>query len=281
MSADTTFTHLLNDGTTTPAIGFGTYPLRGDDGTDALTSALEIGYRYLDSAVNYENESEVGDALRRSEIPRADVRLATKIPGRSHARDKALQSLTESAERFGVEAIDVALIHWPNPSVDLYVEAWEALVQAQRDGVVTTIGVSNFSAAHLQRIIDATGVTPAINQIELHPYFPQVELRATNEKLGILTQAWSPLGKNPTPFEEAPVVAAAKAHDVTPAQVVLRWHLQIGSMPLPKSASPQRQRENLDVFGFELTEDEVAAITALGRADGRRFGGDPDTHEEM
>ncbi|NNM44995.1 aldo/keto reductase [Knoellia koreensis] len=281
MSADTTFTHQLNDGTTVPAIGFGTYPLRGEDGTSALASALDVGYRYLDSAVNYENESEVGEALRRSEIPRAEVRLATKIPGRSQARDKALHSLTESAERFGVETIDVALIHWPNPSVDLYVEAWEALVQAQRDGVVTTIGVSNFSAAHLQRIIDATGVTPAINQIELHPYFPQVELRATNDELGILTQAWSPLGKNPTPFEEAPVVAAAKAHDVTPAQVVLRWHLQIGSMPLPKSASAQRQRENLDVFGFELTEDEVAAITALGRADGRRFGGDPDTHEEM
>jgi 2,5-diketo-D-gluconate reductase A len=273
--------HQLNDGDALPAIGFGTYPLRGEDGIQAMVSALESGYRYLDSAVNYQNEAEVGGALRRSGLPREEVRLATKVPGRFHAKDLALQSLRDSAKRFGVDRVDVALIHWPNPSRDLYREAWQALVAAQRDGLVRTIGVSNFTEQHLRHVIDDSGVTPAVNQVELHPYFPQADLRAVHKELGILTQAWSPLGKNPTPFGEAPVADAAKAHDASPAQVVLRWHLQLGTMPLPKSAQPERQRENLDLDGFELTDDEVAAISALGRADGRRFGGDPDTHEEM
>ena len=160
-------------------------------------------------------------------------------------------------------------------------EAWEALVEAQQEGLVTTVGVSNFTEPQLERIIEATGVTPALNQVELHPYFPQQQLRQVHERLGIRTQAWSPLGKNPTPFHEEPVAAAAEAHGVSPAQAVLRWHVQLGSMPLPKSATPARQAENLDVFGFSLTEAEVAAISGLARADGRRFGGDPDTHEEM
>jgi diketogulonate reductase-like aldo/keto reductase len=274
-------TYRLNDGTSVPYIGFGTYPLRGEEGIAAMTSALEEGYRYLDTAVNYENEHEVGEALRRSGIPREEVRLATKVPGRFHAKDLALRSLADSAQRLGVEQIDVALIHWPNPSRDLYPQAWQALVQAQRDGLVRTIGVSNFTREHLERIIDDTGVTPALNQVELHPYFPQERLRVTHEELGIRTQAWSPLGKNPTPFHEPAVADAAQSHGVSPAQVVLRWHVQLGSMPLPKSGTPARQAENLDVLGFELTEDEVGAISALERADGRRFGGDPDTHEEM
>lgn len=271
----------LNDGTSVPYIGFGTYPLRGEEGIAAMTSALETGYRYLDTAVNYQNEHEVGEALRRSGIPRGEVRLATKVPGRFHARELALRSLADSAERLGVEQIDVALIHWPNPSRDLYPQAWQALVQAQQEGLVRTIGVSNFTRVHLERIIDDTGVAPAVNQVELHPYFPQQQLRATHAELGIRTQAWSPLGKNPTPFHEPAVVEAAQAHGVSPAQVVLRWHVQLGSMPLPKSGTPARQAENLNVLGFELTEDEVGAISALERADGRRFGGDPDTHEEM
>ncbi len=160
------------------------------------------------------------------------------MPGRFHAHDLALQSLRDSAGRLGVEQIDVALIHWPNPSQGRYVEAWQALVDAQRDGLVATIGVSNFTEAHLARIIDATGVTPALNQVELHPYFPQDDLRAVHARLGILTQAWSPLGKRPTPFDEPAVADAAEAHGVTPGQVVLRWHLQLGSMPVPKSADP-------------------------------------------
>jgi diketogulonate reductase-like aldo/keto reductase len=161
------------------------------------------------------------------------------------------------------------------------VEAWRALVEAQRQGLVRSIGVSNFTEKHLQRIIDDTGVTPAVNQIELHPYFPQQQMRSVHERLGITTQAWSPLGKRCAPFQEQPVAGAAHAHGVTPAQVILRWHLQVGSLPLPKSATPERQRQNLDVFGFELSETEMAAISALGRRDGRLFGGNPDTHEEM
>jgi 2,5-diketo-D-gluconate reductase A len=274
-------THTLADGTTLPDLGFGTYPLKGDEGVDALVSAIEVGYRYLDSAVNYENEREVGEAVRRASVPREQLRVATKIPGRFHAEELALRSLADSAERLGLERIDVGLIHWPNPSRGLFPEAWRALVRAQREGLVEHIGVSNFTEAHLRRIIDETGVVPALNQIELHPRFPQERMRAVHAELGIVTQAWSPLGKREAPFEERPVVDAAERHGVTPAQVVLRWHLQVGSMPLPKSATPERQRANLDVGGFELADDEVAAITALGRPDGRLFDGDPDTHEEM
>ncbi|QIM22208.1 aldo/keto reductase [Phycicoccus sp. HDW14] len=274
-------THHLSDGTDAPLVGFGTYPLRGEEGIAAMVSALEGGYRWLDTAVNYENEVEVGEALRRSGVPREEVRVATKIPGRFHAHDLALQSLRDSAQRLGLEQIDVALIHWPNPSRGLYPQAWAALVEAQREGLVRTIGVSNFTEEHLARVVDETGVTPALNQLELHPRFPQERMRAVHERLGILTQAWSPLGKREAPFEEEAVARAAATHDVTPGQVVLRWHVQIGSMPLPKSATPSRQRENLDVTGFELTDDEVAAVSALGRQDGRLFGGDPDTHEEM
>jgi diketogulonate reductase-like aldo/keto reductase len=280
MATDTT-AYELNDGTTVPALGFGTWPLRGEDGITAMTSALENGYRYLDTAVNYENEREVGEALRRSGLPREEVRVATKVPGRYHAKSLALQSIRDSADRLGVETIDIVLIHWPNPSRDLYVEAWLALVDAQQQGLVTTVGVSNFTEPQLERIIEATGVTPALNQVELHPYFPQAQMREVHERLGIRTQAWSPLGKNPTPFHEEPVAAAAQAHGVSPAQVVLRWHVQLGSMPLPKSATPARQAENLDALGFSLTDAEVNAISGLARADGRRFGGDPDTHEEM
>ena len=280
MATDTT-NYTLNDGTLLPAIGFGTYPLTGEEGVAAITSALEAGYRYLDTAVNYDNEGEVGEALRRSGLPRQDVRIATKIPGRFHAKDLALQSLRESADRLGVESIDVGLIHWPNPSRGLFTEAWAALVQAQREGLVTTVGVSNFTEAHLAQVIDATGVTPAVNQIELHPYFPQEQMRAVHERLGIRTQAWSPLGKRQAPFDEPPVAEAARVHGVTPGQVILRWHLQLGSMPLPKSATPERQRANLDVHGFELTDEQMKAISGLGRPDGRLFGGDPDTHEEM
>ena len=273
--------HTLNDGTTLPAVGFGTWPLRGEEGVAAIVSALEAGYRLLDSAVNYRNEEEVGEALRRSGLPRQQVRIQTKVPGRFHEEELALRSLRDSADRLGVEQVDVALIHWPNPSRDLYPQAWRALVRAQSEGLVRTIGVSNFTEQHLLRLVDDTGVTPAVNQVEMHPYFPQADQRGVHDRLGILTQAWSPLGKDPVPFGEAPVADAAARYGVTPGQVVLRWHLQLGSLPLPKSADPGRQRENLALDGFALTDDEVAAISGLARADGRRFGGDPDTHEEM
>ena len=274
-------TYPLNDGTTLPAIGFGTYPLKGEDGIAAIVSAIESGYRLLDTAVNYRNEREVGEAIRRSGIDRSELLVCSKIPGRDHGYDEALASVRGSLERLGLDHLDLQLIHWPNPSVDRYQEAWRALVELREQGLVRSIGVSNFTAEHLDRIVADTGVTPAVNQIELHPYFPQVEMREVHEKMGIRTESWSPLGKRQAPFTEPPVAAAAEKYDVTPGQVILRWQVQLGSVPIPKSATPERQRQNLDVFGFSLTADEVAAITALGRTDGRLFGGDPVTHEEM
>ena len=195
--------------------------------------------------------------------------------------DDAVASVRGSLERLGLDHLDLQLIHWPNPSVGRYAEAWRALVDLQKEGLVRSIGVSNFTEAHLTRIIEETGVTPAVNQIELHPYFPQAPMRAVNERLGIRTESWSPLGKRQAPFTEPPVATAAEKYAVTPGQVILRWQVQLGSIPIPKSATPTRQRENLDVFGFSLTDDEVAAITGLGRPDGRLFGGDPDHHEEQ
>ncbi|GAA1141342.1 aldo/keto reductase [Nocardioides aquiterrae] len=274
-------TYQLNDGRTIPAIGFGTYPLKGEDGVAAIRSAIEVGYRLLDTAVNYGNEPEVGEAIRQSGVPREELQVTSKIPGRHHGYDDAVRSTHESLERLGLEYLDLHLIHWPNPQQGRFQEAWRALVDLRRQGLVRSIGVSNFTDAHLRRIVDDTGVTPAVNQIEMHPYFPQVEMRKVNEELGIRTEAWSPLGKRQAPFSEPPVAAAAETHGVTPGQVILRWHVQLGSIPIPKSATPERQRQNLDVFGFELSDDEMAAITGLGRPDGRLFGGDPDTHEEM
>jgi diketogulonate reductase-like aldo/keto reductase len=274
-------THTLNDGTTIPAIGFGTYPLKGEDGIRAIVSAVEAGYRLLDTAVNYGNESEVGEAIRRSGIARDELVVQSKVPGRDHAFDKAVASVEGTLERLGIEQLDVALIHWPNPSVGLYVDASRAPVECRERGLVRSVGVSNFTEQHLTEIIDATGVVPVVNQVELHPLFPQEQLRAVHERLGVRTESWSPLGKRNAPFGADPVAAAAEAHGVSPAQAILRWQVQLGALPLPKSADPERQRANLDVFGFELNDSEVAAISALGREDGRLFGGDPDTHEEM
>jgi diketogulonate reductase-like aldo/keto reductase len=274
-------TYTLNDGTRLPAIGFGTWPLKGRQATEAVLGALECGYRLIDTAVNYENEREVGEAIRSSGLPREEILVTSKIPGRHHGYDDAVRSTHESLERLGLDHLDLHLIHWPNPSDGLFPETWRALVDLQKEGLVTTIGVSNFTEAHLERVIDDTGVTPAVNQVELHPLFPQQHLRAVHERLGIRTESWSPLGKQQAPFSEAPVRAAAEKYAVSPAQVILRWQVQLGAVPIPKSATPERQRANLDVFSFALTDEEVAAITALGRPDGRLFGGDPDTHEEQ
>ena len=274
-------TYTLNDGTTLPAIGFGTVSLRGEDGTETMRQALETGYRLLDTAVNYENEREVGEAIRRSGLARDEVRVTSKIPGRHHAYEDAVASVRGTLDRLGTDYVDLQLIHWPNPSRDLYPEAWRALVDCQKEGLVRSIGVSNFTEAHLARIIDDTGVAPSVNQIELHPRFPQPEMLAVDERLGIRTEAWSPMSKRRAPLGEPAVVAAAEAHEVTPGQVILRWHVQLGSLPIPKSSDVERQRQNLDVFGFELTDDEMAAIGGLAEPGGRLFGGDPDTHEEM
>ncbi len=271
----------LNDGTTLPPIGFGTAGLRGEDAIEAVTRALENGYRLIDTAVNYRNEAEVGEGIRRSGVPRDEIVVTSKIPGRHHAYDDAITSTRQSLERLELDRIDVHLIHWPNPAQKTYHETWRALVQLRDDGLVRSPGVSNFTREHLQKVIEDTGVTPVLNQIELHPYFPQAEMRDVHAELGVLTESWSPMGKRQAPFAEPVVRAAADAHGVTPGQVVLRWHLQLGTLPIPKSATPSRQLENLDLDGFELTDDEVAAITALAKPDGRLFGGDPDTHEEF
>lgn len=274
-------TYELNDGRHIPAIGFGTYPLKGEQCVSVVHEAIKAGYRLIDTAVNYGNETEVGHAVRTSGIPRDELFVTSKLPGRHHAYDDAVASVRGTLERMGLDHLDLHLIHWPNPRVDRYAEAWRALVDLRQEGLVRSIGVSNFTEQHLTRIIDETGVTPVVNQVELHPYFPQVEMRAVHERLGIRTEAWSPLGKRQAPFTEPPVARAAERHGVTPAQVILRWHLQLGSLPIPKSSDPDRMRANLDVLGFELDGDEVAAITGLARPDGRLFGGDPDTHEEM
>lgn len=271
----------LNDGHRLPVIGFGTWPLRGEAGVSAMVRAIDNGYRLIDSAVNYENEVDVGDAVCSSGLPRDEIQVTTKVPGRFHAHDLAVRSVEDSLRRMRLDVLDLVLIHWPNPSRGLYVEAWEALVECRERGLVRSIGVSNFTEEHLSRIIDATGVTPAVNQVEIHPCFPQEELVAVHERLGIVTESWSPLGKGSVDLGAEPIAGAAAAHGVTPGQVILRWHLQRGLLPLPKSESSERQRENLDVFGFELSADEMVAITAMGVADGRRFDGDPDTHEEM
>ena len=274
-------TYTLNDGRHLPQVGLGTYGLRGEEGVAAMVAALEGGYRILDTAVNYENETEVGEALRRSGLPREEVVVTSKIPGRHHAHDDAVASTEASLERLGLDYLDLHLIHWPNPSRGLFPEAWRALVDLRERGLVRSVGVSNFTEAHLGRIIDETGVTPAVNQIELHPLFPQPEMRAVHERLGIRTESWSPLGKRQAQYAAEPVRAAASRHGVSPAQVILRWHLELGALPIPKSGDPARQAENLSIFDFALSADEVAAISALARPDGRLFGGDPDSHEEL
>jgi len=268
----------LNDGTAFPELGFGTYNLRGDEGVAAIEAAIATGYRLLDSAVNYENETEVGEAVRRSGI-RDELIVTTKVPGREHGYEETIHSAHASLGRLGLERIDLYLIHWPNPSVNRYVETFRAMIDLQKEGKVGSVGVSNFTEAMLTRLIDETGVTPAVNQVELHPYFPQDALRAFHSAHGIRTESWSPLARRSELLTEQVVHEVAAAHGATPTQAVLRWHTQLGSTPIPKSATPARQAENADVFGFTLTDAEISAISALER--GRLWDGDPETHEEM
>lgn len=271
----------LNDGHQLPGIGFGTYPLKGQEATDAVASALEIGYRLIDTAVNYGNEDAVGRAIAESDVPRSEITLTTKLPGRDHGYDETLRSFDASAAALGVDTIDLYLIHWPNPSVGTFTESWKAMVQLQKDHRVRSIGVSNFTKEFLERLGAETGVLPAVNQIELHPYFPQNALVEFHREQGIVTEAWSPLGKGAAPYTEQVIVDIARAHGISPTQVVLRWHIQRGVVPLPKSGNRERQLANFALPGDDLSADEIAAITALGRANGRLFGGDPNTHEEM
>lgn len=274
-------TYTLNDGNSLPAIALGTYKLRGAQGVDAIVSGIRAGYRLLDSAFNYDNEGALGEAVRRAGVAREELRLTSKLPGRYQEHDLAVAAVRESLYRAGLDYWDLYLIHWPLPRVDRYVEAFQALVESQKEGLIRSVGVSNFLPEHLRRVIDEVGVVPAVNQIQLLPTFPQTDRLRLHEELGIRTESWSPLGRGNAVASDPVVVSVAAAHGVTPVQAILRWHTQLGTIPLPKSSHPQRQRENLDVFGFELSEDEMAAITALGRPDGRALDLDPAVHEEF
>lgn len=268
-----------------PQIGFGTYKLNGRAGVESLVNAAKTGYRLFDSAFNYENEGTVGRAVTKIAdkqiAAREDITVASKLPGRHHDHDQALYTIEESLYRTGLDALDLYLIHWPNPITNKYVEAWRALIQAQQNGLVRHIGVCNFLPEHLERLANETGVLPEVNQIELHPYYPQAELLEYDRAHGIITQAWSPIARAGTLLSEPVITQIAAAHGRTPTQIVLRWHTQRGAMPIPKSANPGRQAENLHVFDFELTEEEVLAITALGRTDGRMKDQDPAVYEEF
>ncbi|MEV5336751.1 aldo/keto reductase [Streptomyces werraensis] len=270
--------HTLNDGTTIPALGLGTWPMDDAEAERAVTSALHAGYRLIDTAANYRNETGVGRAVAGAGVPREEIVVTTKLPGRHHGYEETLASFEESRARLGLEYVDLYLIHWPLPRVDRYVDSWKAMIKLREDGLVRSIGVSNFTPAHIERLEKETGVLPSVNQIELHPFFPQDELRAYHADKGVLTESWSPLGRGSQLLDDLAVAAVADAHGVTPAQAVLRWHVQLGALPVPKSSDAERQRANLDVFGFEL--DEAQMRTVSDRAH-RRIGGDPEVHEEF
>ena len=256
-------------------LGFGVFQVPPDDTERAVSLALEAGYRHIDTAAAYRNEAGVGKALRASGLPRDEVFVTTKLWNSDQGHDKAIQAFAGSLERLGLDAVDLYLIHWPLPMADKYVETWQALVELQAEGRTRAIGVSNFTEEHLGRVIDETGVTPAINQVELHPYFQQRELSAEHERLGIVTEAWSPLAHGGKVLRDPVITEIAEAHGKSPAQVVLRWHVQLGNVVIPKSVTPERIQANIEVFDFELSGDERAAIEGLDR--GERTGPDPET----
>ncbi|MFG2283552.1 aldo/keto reductase [Streptomyces asoensis] len=270
--------HTLNDGTRLPAVGLGTWPMDDAEAERAVAEALGLGYRLVDTATNYRNETGVGRGVARSGVAREEIVVTTKLPGRHHGYDETLASFEESRRRLGLDYVDLYLIHWPLPRVDRFVDSWRAMIKLCEDGLVRSIGVSNFTAAHIERLEKETGVLPCVNQIELHPLFPQDELRAFHEAKGIRTESWSPLGRGSALLEDPVVVSVAESLGVTPGQVVLRWHVQLGAVPIPKSSSAERQRANLDLFGFELGPAQLAAIAQRPH---RRLGGDPEVHEEF
>lgn len=275
----TTPAYALRDGNSIPAIGLGTYGLDDQAGIDAITTAIADGYRLIDTAYNYGNEEAVGEAIRRTDVDRSDLLITTKLPGRHHGFDETIASFEQSRRKLDLDWVDLYLIHWPLPRVDRYVDSWRAMISLREKGLVRSIGVSNFTADMLTRLVDETSVVPVVNQVELHPYFPQAELRAFHDEHEIRTESWSPLAKRSELMREPVIVELAAAHGVTPAQLVLRWHVELGAVPIPKSSDASRRRENLDVFGFALASEEVDAISALSR--GRLWGADPDTHEEF
>jgi diketogulonate reductase-like aldo/keto reductase len=256
-----------------PQLGFGVFQVPPDDTAEVVARALDAGYRHIDTAAAYRNERGVGEAVRASGLAREDVFVTTKCWNEQHGYEASRAAFDASERRLDIGAVDLYLIHWPVPSRDLYVDTWRTFGELQDEGRVRAIGVSNFQPAHLRRVVEETGRTPAINQVELHPYFQQAELRRVHAELGIVTESWSPLAQGAV-LDDPAIVEIAAAHGKTPGQVVIRWHLQLGCVVIPKSVTASRISENFDVLDFELSGSEMEAIEDLDA--GRRIGPDPD-----
>lgn len=271
----------MHDGYKIPAVGFGTSSVLGKSGAESVENALKNGYRLIDTAIRYENEGAVGEGIRRSSVPREEVFVTSKLRGGLYDYDRALAAIEESLFRTGLEYFDLFLLHWPNPKQDKYTEAWKALIQAQKNGYVRSIGVSNFEPAHINRLIDETSVKPAVNQIELHPYFNQKELREFNKEHDIITESWSPLSRARTVIYDETLKQLAENKNKEIAQVILRWHYQHGVLPIPKASSSEHQQANLNIFDFELTEVEMQEIDSLTQEEGRIDNQNPNEYEEF
>jgi 2,5-diketo-D-gluconate reductase A len=269
----------LLHGAQIPVIGLGTWPLRGAEAAAAVRTALEAGYRLVDTAENYQNEDGVGQGIRDSGIDRSEIFVTTKFNKRWHSVEGARQAFEASCQRLGVDYIDLLLIHWPNPDQDRYVQAVEGLAALLEAGSVRAIGSSNFKPAHLQRVIEATGIVVDVNQIQLSPYTTRESTRAFDAEHGIVTESWSPIGGSNDDLRSDPVITAiAERHGKTPTQVVLRWHVQLGLVTIPKSGHPGRIAENIDIFDFELDADEMASINALDQGEAAATDSDTTGH---
>jgi 2,5-diketo-D-gluconate reductase A len=267
----------MNDGRTIPQLGFGVFQIPQDETEVAVTTALKEGYRLIDTAQGYQNEEGVGAALAASDLSRDDVFVTTKLTNSEQGYDKTMKAFDASMTKLGLDVLDLFLIHWPLPMFDQFVDTWRAFEKLQADGRIRSIGVSNFEIEHFERLFAETDVVPAVNQVELHPQFPQAELRAFHAEHGILTESWGPIGQGKGLLENEHVLKVAQAKDRTPAQVVLRWHLQLGLVVIPKSVTPSRIAENFAIFDFELDESDMAQIAAVET--GERLGPDPKTFD--
>jgi 2,5-diketo-D-gluconate reductase A len=265
----------MNDGHPIPQVGFGVFQIPQHETEVAVTTALQEGYRLIDTAQGYQNEEGVGAALATSDVPRDEVFVTTKLTNSEQGYDKTMAAFDSSMTKLGIDVLDLFLIHWPLPMFDQYVDTWRAFEKLQADGRVHSIGVSNFEVEHLERLAAETDVVPAVNQVELHPQFPQAELRAYHAEHGILTESWGPIGQGKGLLENEDIQAVAKAKGRTPAQVVLRWHIQLGLVVIPKSVTPSRIAENFAIFDFELEDEDMARIAKVDT--GERLGADPNT----
>ncbi|MDU4693587.1 aldo/keto reductase [Dermabacter hominis] len=269
----------LNDGKKIPQLGFGVYKTPNDEVEAAIECAFEAGYRHIDTAKLYDNEEGVGRAVRNSGLERSSVFVTTKVWNDDHGREKTRRACEESLERLGLDYVDLYLIHWPMPMNGLAVETWEELIRLREEGLVTSIGVANFPAQRIDELTEATGVVPVLNQIELNPYFAQNDLREANRERGVLSEAWAPLHRGKGLFDEPIIREIAERLEATPAQVVLAWHLALGTIAIPKSVTPSRIRENFGALNVRLTPEDLAAIAALDRGEAGRTGFDPETME--